>query len=63
MRKNCLLAAALLISAAIGAPQIAKAMESPSPSPPSNPPSGSTTTSKQKTKIAKAEAAEQQFAG
>jgi tetratricopeptide (TPR) repeat protein len=53
MRKNCLLAAALLISAAIGAPQIAGAIESSSPSPPSNPPSGSTTTSKQKTKAQK----------
>ncbi|MGA2940704.1 MAG: tetratricopeptide repeat protein [Xanthobacteraceae bacterium] len=53
MRKNCLLAAALLISVAIGAPQITKAMDNPSPSPPSNPPSGNTTTSKQKTKSQK----------
>jgi tetratricopeptide (TPR) repeat protein len=53
MRKNCLLAAALLISVAIGAPQITKAMDNPSPSPPSSPPSGNTTTSKQKTKSQK----------
>jgi tetratricopeptide (TPR) repeat protein len=52
MRKNCLLAAALLISAAIGAPQIAKAMESSSP-PQTNPPSGGASTSKQKIKTAK----------
>jgi tetratricopeptide (TPR) repeat protein len=55
MRKTCLLATALLISAAIGAPQIAKAMESSSPTPPpqSNPPSGSASTSKHKTKTQK----------
>jgi tetratricopeptide (TPR) repeat protein len=52
MRKYCLLAAALLISAAVGAPQIAKAMESSSP-PQTNPPSGGTSTTKQKTKTAK----------
>jgi tetratricopeptide (TPR) repeat protein len=52
MRRNCLLAAALLISAAVGAPQITRAMESSSP-PQTNPPSGGTTTSKQKAKTAK----------
>ena len=54
MRKPYLLAAAFLISAAIGAPQVAKAIEGSSPSPPqTNPPAGSASTSKQKTKTKK----------
>ena len=52
MRKPYLLAAAFLISAAISAPQVAKAIEGSSPSPP-DPPSGSASTSKQKTKTKK----------
>jgi tetratricopeptide (TPR) repeat protein len=54
MRKPYLLATALLISAAVGAPQIAKAIEGSSPSPPqTSSPSGSANTSKQKTKTPK----------
>src|ERR1700733_14619055 len=48
MRKTSFLAAAILLSAAAGAPDLAKAMESNSPSPPQTttqqPPSGSRTT-------------------
>ena len=52
MQRPSLLAAALLLSAAVGAPDFAKAIESGSPSPPqtSQPSSGSTTSSKQKSK-------------
>jgi tetratricopeptide (TPR) repeat protein len=54
MRKIPLLAAAVLLSAAVGAPEMAKAIESGSPSPPQNPPaSNGTTTSKQKSKSQK----------
>jgi tetratricopeptide (TPR) repeat protein len=52
MQRPSLLAAALLLSAAIGAPDFAKAIESGSPSPPqsSQPSSGSSTSSQQKPK-------------
>ena len=51
MQRPSLLAAALLLSAAIGAPDFAKAIESNSPSPPqSSQPSSGSSTSKQKTK-------------
>jgi tetratricopeptide (TPR) repeat protein len=53
MRKTPLLAAAaILLSAAIGTPEIARAVEGASPSPPQSAPSG-TETSKQKTKKTK----------
>ena len=57
MQRPSLLAAALLLSAAISAPDFAKAIESGSPSPPqsSQPSSGSSTSSKQKTKKPKAQ--------
>jgi tetratricopeptide (TPR) repeat protein len=52
MRKTSWLAAVLLLSAAAGAPDLAKAMESNSPSPPQTttqqPPSGSSTTTETK---------------
>jgi tetratricopeptide (TPR) repeat protein len=54
MRKTSVLAAAILLSAAAGAPGIAKAMESSSPEAPQTttqqPPSGSTTTDTKKAK-------------
>jgi tetratricopeptide (TPR) repeat protein len=51
MQRSSLLAATLLLSAAIGAPDFAKAIESNSPSPPqSSQPSSGSSTSKQKTK-------------
>ena len=55
MQRPSLLAAALLLSAAICAPDFAKAIESGSPSPPqsSQPSSGSSTSSKQKPKSQK----------
>jgi tetratricopeptide (TPR) repeat protein len=53
MRKTPLLAvAAILLSAAIGTPEIARAVEGASPAPPQDPPSG-TATSKQKPKKTK----------
>jgi len=57
MRKTRLLAAAIVIGAVSGAPGLAAAMETNSPSPPANPSSGSTTT-KQKPKKEKHSAAE-----
>ncbi len=54
MQRPSLLAAALLLSAAIGAPDFAKAIESGSPSPPqSGQQSGGSTSSKQKPKSQK----------
>jgi tetratricopeptide (TPR) repeat protein len=53
MRKIPLLTAALLLSAAVGAPDFAKAIESTSPAPPQNSPPSSGTTAKQKTKSQK----------
>jgi tetratricopeptide (TPR) repeat protein len=50
MRKTSLLAATLLLSAALGAPEIAQAIEGASPAPPQNDQPSGTTTSKQKTK-------------
>jgi tetratricopeptide (TPR) repeat protein len=57
MQRPSLLAAALLLSATIGAPDFAKAIESGSPSPPqtSQPSSGSSTSSKQKSKKPKSQ--------
>ena len=56
MQRSSLLAAALFLSAAIGAPDFAKAIEGNSPSPPSSQPSGnSTSSSKQKTKKPKSQ--------
>ena len=57
MRKTRLLAAAIVIGAVSGAPGLAAAMETNSPSPPANPSSGSTTT-KQKPKKEKHSGAE-----
>ena len=56
MQRPSLLAAALLLSAAVGAPDFARAIESGSPSPPSSQPSNSSTTSsKQKSKKPKSQ--------
>ena len=53
MRKTPLLTAAVLLSAAIGAPDIGRAIEGASPTPPSNSQPSGTTTTKQKTKKTK----------
>jgi tetratricopeptide (TPR) repeat protein len=50
MRKNRLLATAIVLSAAVGISSIAAAMDSTNPSPPTNPPPSNTTGSKQKAK-------------
>jgi tetratricopeptide (TPR) repeat protein len=52
MRKTPLLAVAILLSAAVGAPDFASAIEGANPSPPQSPPSG-TTAAKPKTKKTK----------
>jgi tetratricopeptide (TPR) repeat protein len=54
MRKTTLLAAAILLSAAVGAPDFARAIEGANPSPPQSAPSGTATT-KQKSKRPKSQ--------
>jgi tetratricopeptide (TPR) repeat protein len=53
MRKTSLLAAAILLSAAAGAPNIARAIEGANPAPPQNPPQQSGSTSSTKKPVAK----------